>query len=344
MIMAQGDLDGQVKDQGNDPLGRWSWMKLVGRNKRIITLISAYQVCVCPTNRTGTTAFHQQQSLLRLKGAKKANPRKYFHRDLTELIRITKSRNELIILVGDFNEPMTEQSSTARIAAKHSLVNIMFQQNSHAPEANTYSRGSTRINYALISPDLLATVKSCGYEQFHKRIKSDHQGMFIDFDTELFFGNDTHQMSAMAHRDFTAKNPENNTKYIEANFSHLSQQRFFAHLEDLQNKPNGDHEQAKKLDRMLTEASTVAIKKVKRFYRLWWSLLLTKARAIVEVLRRQLSGFKTGTDVRKVLLERILDLSLDLILPTTKLECISLYKEKQQLLSNIEQNSLATRH
>jgi hypothetical protein len=344
LILAQGDMVGRIKDRGSDSLGRWTWMKLVGRNNKIITIISAYQVCVRPTNRTGTTAYHQQESLLRLKGAKKANPRKYFHRDLNEFIRITKTRKEQIILVGDFNEPMSEKSSMARIASTHSLVDILFQRNSHLPEPNTYARGSTRIDYALISPELVDAVKACGYEPFHKRVKSDHRGMFLDFDTALLFGNDTQKMSAMAHRDFTAKNPSNNTTYIESKFAHLTEQRFFYYLAELRDKPHGDHEQAEKLDQMLQDASEVASKKVKRFYKPWWSLTITKARAIVEILRRQLSGYKTRTDVREALLERILDLSLDLILPLTKQACIVLYKEKQQLLSKLEQTSLETRH
>jgi hypothetical protein len=45
-----------------------------------------------------------------------------------------------------------------------------------------------------------------------------------------------------------------------------------------------------------------------------------------------------------VLLEQILELSLDLILPTTKLSCITLYKEKQQVLRNLGQNSFAPGH
>ena len=32
LLLAQGDLVGRIKDRGSDPLGRWSWMKLVGRN------------------------------------------------------------------------------------------------------------------------------------------------------------------------------------------------------------------------------------------------------------------------------------------------------------------------
>lgn len=129
MLMAQGNLVGRIKERGSDSLGRWTWMKLIGKNKKLITIISAYQVCMRPTNITGTTAYHQQESLLRQRGIKKANPRKYFQRDLQELIRLCKTRNESIILMGDFNEPMNERSSMARIAATHQLVDILFQRN-----------------------------------------------------------------------------------------------------------------------------------------------------------------------------------------------------------------------
>jgi hypothetical protein len=98
LLLAQGDMISHIKEKGSNTLGRWTWMKLVGKNQKLITVISAYQVCIRPTHRTGTTAYHQQQSLLRQKGAKKANPRKYFHRDLNEFIRIAKTRDENIIL------------------------------------------------------------------------------------------------------------------------------------------------------------------------------------------------------------------------------------------------------
>jgi hypothetical protein len=344
MLLAQGDMIGRIKEKGSDTLGRWTWMKLVGKEQKIITVISAYQVCIRPTNRTGTTAYHQQESLLRQKGAKKANPRKYFHRDLNEFVRKAITRKEQIILVGDFNEPMNERSSMSRIAAKQGLVDILFQRNSQSPEPNTYARGSTRIDYALISPDLTDAVKACGYEPFHQRVKSDHRGMFLDFDTQKLFGNDTQKLAPMALRDFTAKNPANNSTYIETKYNHLLEQRFFHSLQELQDKPHGDHECAERLDRILQQAGEVASKKVKRFHRPWWSLTITKARAKVEILRRQISGFKTNTEVREVLLARILDQSLDLILPDTFDECKKLYKEKVALLQELEKKSLRLRH
>jgi hypothetical protein len=344
LLLAQGDVVGRIKERGSDPLGRYSWLKLIGRNKRLITVISAYQVCVRPTHATGTTAYHQQESLLRQKGHQKPKPRKFFHRDLTEFIRVSKSRQELIILVGDFNEPMTEQSSMARIASKHQLVDILFQRNSHLPEPNTYARGSTRIDYALVSPELTDAVTECGYEPFHQRIKSDHRGFFLDFDTELLFGNSTPTLAPMSSRDFTSKNPANNSQYIIAKHAHLEEQDFFRHLAELQALPTGDHAKAERLDSMLRQASEHAGKQLKRFRRPWWSLKLTKQRVTTEILHSLLSGFRNNMDIREVLLARILEHSLDLILPTTKVECEELLRTSRQSLAAMEKNSLEIRH
>ena len=44
---------------------------------------------------------------------------------------------------------------------------------------------------------------------------SDHRGLFLDFDTSILFGNDTQKLGSMATRDFTAKCPANNSKYID---------------------------------------------------------------------------------------------------------------------------------
>lgn len=346
MIMAQGDVVGRIKDRGSDPLGRWSWIKMVGKNHRIVTLISAYQVCAKPTNRTGTTAYHQQESILRQRGIKKAKakPRKYFQRDLNEFIRICKTHNESIILVGDFNEPMTERSSMARIAMTHGLVDILFQRNSHLSPPSTYARGTSCLDYALVSPDLVDAVQYCGYEPFQMRVQSDHRGLFIDFNTQLLFGNDTQPLGPAAYRDFSAKCPSDNSTYISAKHAHLTQQGFFKHLARLQALPHGDHLLAERLDSNLCAASETASKRVKRFYKPWWSLEITKARANVDLLRRQMSGFKTNTDVREVLLARITALDSDLVLPTTQPECHALLQLKLSGLREMEKHSLQLRH
>lgn len=342
--MAQGDIVGCIKARGSDSLGRWSWVRLVDKNQKLITVISAYQVCSRPTHHSGTTAYHQQESLLRQKRIKKAKPRKYFQRDLSEFVWLCKTRHESIVLVGDFNEPMHEHSSMTKLALTHGLVGILFQRNSHLPEPNTYVRGSKRINYALLSSDLVPAIQSCGYEPFQKMFKSDHRGMFLDFNTSMLFRNETLKMAPAAFRDFNSKSPSNNSKYITAKHNYLTQQEFFRHLTCLQSMPNGDPALAERLDKNLLNASESAGKKLKRYPKPWWSLTITKLRSTVKILQQQMSGFKTYIDVRNVLLSCITELELDLTLPLTQPACQELLATRRLALRAMEKESLTIRY
>jgi hypothetical protein len=115
-------------------------------------------------------------------------------------------------------------------------------------------------------------------------------------------------------------------------------------LARLKTLSHGDHLLAERLDSNLTDASAAASNRVKRFYKPWWSLTITKARAKVDLLRRQLSGFKTNTDVRSVLLECIDKTGSDLILPHTQTACNDMLQLKICELREMEKNSLAIRH
>ena len=106
----------------------------------------------------------------------------------------------------------------------------------------------------------------------------------------------------------------------------------------------GDTALAEQLDTNLHKASASAGNKVKRFYRPWWSLSITKARAAVNILIRQISGFQTNTDVRPVLLDRISALSLNLQLPMTIQDCKTELVARRGALTEMEQDSLAVRH
>jgi hypothetical protein len=83
---------------------------------------------------------------------------------------------------------------------------------------------------------------------------------------------------------------------------------------------------------------------VKQFRKPWWSLILTKACAKVDILVRQLSGFSTDMEVQLVLEQRIQELHLDIILPTTKAECHEQLQQYKSNLKVIEANSLEVRH
>ena len=45
LIVTQGNCKGRVIKSGSNPLGRWTYQTLSGKDQRNITIVSAYQVC-----------------------------------------------------------------------------------------------------------------------------------------------------------------------------------------------------------------------------------------------------------------------------------------------------------
>jgi hypothetical protein len=86
-IIAQGDATGRVISQESDKYGRWSYLHLQGHANKVITYITAYQVCKKPTNPQGITAFHQQATAFSREKRKNTNPRHNFRHDLIKFIK-----------------------------------------------------------------------------------------------------------------------------------------------------------------------------------------------------------------------------------------------------------------
>jgi hypothetical protein len=62
-IIVQGDSTGHITlTPDSDKYGRWSYVTTTGANGSTNIFITSYQICRKPTNRTGITAFHQQQA------------------------------------------------------------------------------------------------------------------------------------------------------------------------------------------------------------------------------------------------------------------------------------------
>jgi hypothetical protein len=67
MSCVLGNAIARVKEAGRDDLGRWSFIKLRGKDNRVINFITVYQVCKTPDgalSKGKCTAAAQQRSLL----------------------------------------------------------------------------------------------------------------------------------------------------------------------------------------------------------------------------------------------------------------------------------------
>ncbi len=106
---------------------------------------------------------------MRQQGITDTHPRKQFSKDLLSFLQACKNQREEILLAGDFNEALgTNISGMTKICTYLGLVDIL--RNHHGTEDTpTYVRGSTRIDYALATPQVAAACTTCGYEHFQHR-------------------------------------------------------------------------------------------------------------------------------------------------------------------------------
>ena len=90
----------KTKETGFDKegLGRWSWIKVMGRQGCITRFVTVY----CPVKTgTGNTVYTQQLRVLR------EDPTKRFWKDLGKEILKWKANGEQLIISGDWNEDVT---------------------------------------------------------------------------------------------------------------------------------------------------------------------------------------------------------------------------------------------
>ena len=105
------------------------------------------------------------------------NPKKEFTKNLQTLITKLKSNKHSIILCGDFNETIEdERSGLSKLCSKqeNQLVDIISHRHSNSVMPNTYLHGKKRLDYLLITSDLVPAVVRCGYEPFLYRQHTDH--------------------------------------------------------------------------------------------------------------------------------------------------------------------------
>jgi hypothetical protein len=255
-----------------------------------------------------------------------------------------KQRNEHIILVGDFNEPLDAgNSNMAKICQDIGLADVFSIRHPHLPEPATHIRGSRRIDYFLVSASVLPAVKAIGYDPFQYRITSDHRGMFLDLDNEILFGNQTQALAATPSRDIRSKDAKANTVFANANYEHLEANNFFANLETMLEYPHLDPIQAEKLDKLLEQASKLGGTSCRKRRRDWWSQKVTTLRCQCHLLQRLLSGYRNSIDILPIVTQRMHELNLDFQLPNSFESCKKMLKIAQNLVREASQQHIQIR-
>jgi endonuclease/exonuclease/phosphatase family metal-dependent hydrolase len=149
------------------------------REKMVLT---AYNVSQHKNAKVGDdTLFNQQIALYKLNNIRDPDPKRLFIEDLIELIAEAKKEDKDIILTGDFNELVGDDSNgMTKVLSAGCLTDAHGYQHGIV-DITTYTRGIKQLDYVFVTPQLVDHILRSGYEPFHARIASDHRGYFVDF-------------------------------------------------------------------------------------------------------------------------------------------------------------------
>jgi hypothetical protein len=100
LLGVTGALVGRVRKQYMDKYGRWTWVELLGRDGRTLTVICAYQVVQDKGTFGDRTTDLQLIRLMRMEGITDPNPQQAFIRDLKSLVKLLHAAHHDVILMG----------------------------------------------------------------------------------------------------------------------------------------------------------------------------------------------------------------------------------------------------
>jgi hypothetical protein len=207
-------------EQGMDShsLGRWSYVRINGKNGREVLIAAVYQACKASIGTIGSkTAFAQQWHLIRQSGDQNPDPRKRFISDLDTFLAPCHSKGIDILLMGDFNETLGESlRGLDAIVTKYNLLDLLPYHHGLDGKVETHSRGSKRLDYAFGTQDLAESISRIGITPYNFIVASDHRGVFIDFEIDSLLGGDPSHLMSPALRGLKSNSPKQCRKYVKA--------------------------------------------------------------------------------------------------------------------------------
>ena len=305
-IMATGDIIGRLTPNGSggDAMGRWSCIHLKRHQQPPLSIISVYQVCQSPTNKVGSTAWHQQRRALDRENRTAIRPRTAFLEDLTKFIRSLQAREHDIIVGGDWNDHIGAPNSTVlRLSTTLNLADPWLQHHPDCPNFPTYERGSHRIDCALVSHRLLQSVCAIAYSPVGFLSNSDHRTIFLKMSRQQVFRNKIGATPTVP-RHVRSNDKQSVTTYIDTMFAHLQEHNVFNRAAKLM-EAESPSRLVESIDVIIGQAGDLGEKRCRRRRPEWYSIQLVKQRLTVSYLRHYVNGLKCGLNRSEVILSRL---------------------------------------
>jgi hypothetical protein len=242
-------------------LGRWSVTHLLGRTSSKVAVITAYRAT--GTHSKGPfTAYSQQTCLLRQRD-NRTTPEEEFYIDLGNYIQRLRQEGTSVILMMDANDSMQRHSSKlTKWVKQHELIDPHTYLHGTADQPPTYIGGSTRIDYFLVSPDLIPYVSQAGIIPFNGYYESNHRALFINIDLSRVLKGMPHDPISRENRAISSTIPWKVTKYQQYVLKECQASQIFSHAKAFEIRNKGSpmtNELQKELDGIDAELTAIQL-------------------------------------------------------------------------------------
>eukprot|EP00957_Ditylum_brightwellii_P148430 11300294-Ditylum_brightwellii.AAC.1 len=140
-------------DTDTSGLGRWSYIKIARKDKKKVTIVTAYRPC--EQNKPGeATVNAQQHKVLRSQGIAKPKPCTLWIKDITPKLKTWMKEGE-VMLLADANSGLGDKDF-APFIAEIGLCDVIGGKHG-IDSPNSHAEGTKAIDFIFCSPDMLAT-------------------------------------------------------------------------------------------------------------------------------------------------------------------------------------------
>jgi hypothetical protein len=188
MLVVMPQWTPYVTKTTKDDLGRWCSATLQVKANKALVFYSFYNSCKTNIDNAGLhTVFAQQWRILRRRGDRDPDPRVQAVHDLSAEINIHQKAQRSICIVGDFNEILGENPALmAHICSKYNLLDILDHRHPDDAHIPSYARSDNRLDYAIVSRDLVQYITASGLHHYHHFYPSDHRPLYVGICNTLF--------------------------------------------------------------------------------------------------------------------------------------------------------------
>jgi hypothetical protein len=206
-------------------MGRWSSVKLRGKNQRCVWLVTAYR---CVKNFHGPLSAWNQQRFILDSCNREEDPIEAFDNDIIFCIKQWIKTGDQIILGIDVKEDIRSGIFARRIRLECGLQEIMIR-NFGPSLPNTYAQGSSPIDGLFVSSNLINCTS--GYTD----IVCDHRMLWIDIPTDLALGYTPAAFASPSPKRLILQDPRVVKNYCKLLKSKLESNEVLSRIQTLEN-------------------------------------------------------------------------------------------------------------